>query len=638
MTSEGLFNEINVSLKNAIVDSTAKLYAAYELSLSDVERINKNFQCYLSINDIVCVVSNSVVNIGKSGAVFTKEGFYYKNWMSFDINFEYYHNCYNLSKFYKIFDNNQLSFVMSQANNYIVKCTRKEMRINSLKKVLKIDSDVSMDDIISLARKSCVDIYQNIFQRVSIEKNIASLLNDVTMEFCLDNFFKEYLVSTQSVIQEENAAGIFLNKINDEINKLNELAVSNPSEYIAKVLIVSFFVEMLSLKAMQDYAANKAGDMNVGDLHMFMSFKNMDIDIVLQYQKEWHNCEREDEDLIEIGNQLIGMFRNTINESISHYFFNRMLVAAEQTEYVEAMEYCYTQEKIVGKKQSQRIKKLLACCNKNLAEIDSSANAKKVKLFCQCSKMDVIFLKKLSWEIQRSDISCEYPIVNIVLSKYFSSGIAISNKNIYFNYLPFSPEISLICNFRNYDEDRRKELLSAGINGIINLSDVSTLEYFENEGCFNFLVKLNNGEKYYLPVTVLEKYLSKTITNFLHNILKIFYGKKCAVLRANLTNTNNLSKLDKCAAKKEHVNSNNLEKKSNIKLIIKKLVFGAQWMLCFIYLLFGIVLASTDKTFYAGLCMLGGCLTLCPIIFKKKLVKTRVFLALILLIFGLSIG
>lgn len=110
------------------------------------------------------------------------------------------------------------------------------------------------------------------------------------------------------------------------------------------------------LKAMQDYAANKAGDMNVGDLHMFMSFKNMDIDIVLQYQKEWHNCEREDEDLIEIGNQLIGMFRNTINESISHYFFNRMLVAAEQTEYVEAMEYCYTQEKIVGKKQSQRIK------------------------------------------------------------------------------------------------------------------------------------------------------------------------------------------------------------------------------------------------------------------------------------------
>lgn len=252
--------------------------------------------------------------------------------------------------------------------------------------------------------------------------------------------------------------------------------------------------------------------------------------------------------------------------------------------------------------------------------------------------MDVIFLNKLSREIQRSDISCEYPIVNIVLSKYFSSGIAISNKNIYFNYLPFSPEISLICNFRDYDEDRRKELLSAGINGIINLSDVSTLGYFENEGCFNFLVKLNNGEKYYLPVTVLENYLSKTITNFLHNILKIFYGKKCAVLRANLTNTNNLSKLDKCAAKKEHVNSNNLEKKSNIKLIIKKLVFGAQWMLCFIYLLFGIVLSSTDKTFYAGLCMLGGCLTLCPIIFKKKLVKIRVFLALILLIFGLSIG
>lgn len=96
--------------------------------------------------------------------------------------------------------------------------------------------------------------------------------------------------------------------------------------------------------------------------------------------------------------------------------------------------------------------------------------------------------------------------------------------------------------------------------------------------------------------------------------------------------------MDKCAAKKEHVNSNNLEKKSNIKLIIKKLVFGAQWMLCFIYLLFGIVLSSTDKTFYAGLCMLGGCLTLCPIIFKKKLVKIRVFLALILLIFGLSIG
>ena len=57
-----------------------------------------------------------------------------------------------------------------------------------------------------MARKSCVDIYQNIFQRVSIEKNIASLLNDVTMEFCLDNFFKEYLVSTQSVIQEEYTA------------------------------------------------------------------------------------------------------------------------------------------------------------------------------------------------------------------------------------------------------------------------------------------------------------------------------------------------------------------------------------------------------------------------------------------------
>ena len=137
---------------------------------------------------------------------------------------------------------------------------------------------------------------------------------------------------------------------------------------------------------------------------------------------------------------------------------------------------------------------------------------------------------------------------------------------------------------------------------------------------------------------MLENYLSKTITNFLHNILKIFYGKKCAVLRTNLTNTNNLSKLDECAAKKEHVNSNNLEKKSNIKLIIKKLVFGTQWMLCFIYLLFGIVLVSTDKTFYAGLCMLGGCLALCPIIFKKKLVKTRFFLALILLIFGLSIG
>lgn len=75
MTSEGLFNEINVSLKNAIVDSTAKLYAAYELSLSDVERINKNFQCYLSINDIVCVVSNSVVNIGNQGQFLQRKVF-----------------------------------------------------------------------------------------------------------------------------------------------------------------------------------------------------------------------------------------------------------------------------------------------------------------------------------------------------------------------------------------------------------------------------------------------------------------------------------------------------------------------------------------------------------------------------------
>lgn len=125
---------------------------------------------------------------------------------------------------------------------------------------------------------------------------------------------------------------------------------------------------------------------------------------------------------------------------------------------------------------------------------------------------------------------------------------------------------------------------------------------------------------------MLENYLSKTITNFLHNILKIFYGKKCAVLRANLTNTNNLSKLDKCAAKKEHVNSNNLEKKSNIKLIIKKLVFGAQWMLCFIYLLFGIVLSSTDKTVLCRAMYAGRMFeSLCPIIFKKKISKNKSF-------------
>ena len=63
MTSEGLFNEINVSLKNAIVDSTAKLYAAYELSLSDVERINKNFQCYLSIDDIMAQLSRQKFDV-----------------------------------------------------------------------------------------------------------------------------------------------------------------------------------------------------------------------------------------------------------------------------------------------------------------------------------------------------------------------------------------------------------------------------------------------------------------------------------------------------------------------------------------------------------------------------------------------
>ena len=89
-------------------------------------------------------------------------------------------------------------------------------------------------------------------------------------------------------------------------------------------------------------------------------------------------------------------------------------------------------------------------------------------------------------------------------------------------------------------------------------------------------------------------------------------------LRTNLTNTNNLSKLDECAAKKEQVDSNNLEKKSNIKLIIKKLLFGVRWMLCFIYLLFGIVLASTDKTFYAGAVYAGRMFGFVPDYFQKN--------------------
>lgn len=75
MTSEGLFNEINVSLKNAIVDSTAKLYAAYELSLSDVERINKNFQCYLSINDIVVLCQIQLLILVNQGQFLQRKVF-----------------------------------------------------------------------------------------------------------------------------------------------------------------------------------------------------------------------------------------------------------------------------------------------------------------------------------------------------------------------------------------------------------------------------------------------------------------------------------------------------------------------------------------------------------------------------------
>lgn len=573
VTASQIYDEIGYDIRNAIRDSSATMIPAYSLSTDDINRINHYFQTNLNSDDIVCLVSNSIMNTGKSGAVFTVDGFYYKGWLSRQVSFEFYFSYDTFDNNYDIFYVNSLREVMRQANDFIEKTERQEARLNGLKELL--GEVYSPLEVINCVSGFVSDIRQ-IYQVRKLEKRLCELYKRTGVAYIepelltLGDSF-DYYVQLQQ-----------LNKFIDEvINDLENLKISDLdySEYFARILVLVITFSIIILKISKDNIISceefisqifmdfgfpidflmdiasgleqKGEEINLTDIvpglkweeeeislmdyglddslnDSFNDIINSFVDGTIEYASHW--ATEDDYILLEEGNILIDCIIKITNFLREIFITTRMLTMADKVmkkrEYELYMDICINKAKI-NKEAPVTLKNIINGCLKMQKQIREKGFGEIVKCAPDIDIETKYFYIGMAGLLGIPMDNYDYPILSVVLNEFFCSGIVVSKEKIIWNFLPESPE-SRICkaikqyNGVKYNENELKE----GECGYISLLDVKDIITCTDYNFVIISVISQDGSECFLPISLLPVDSSEVLCRAMQEIVRGITNRK----------------------------------------------------------------------------------------------------------------
>lgn len=540
-----IYSEIGYYLEEAIVDSSAKVILPYSLSDEDISRINRYFKTYLESDDIVCLVSNSILNIGKSGAVFTKDGFYYKGWMSLQIYHEYYDNFAVLSNDYSIFNKFLLCEVMRIAKEFIEREERKERHWNAIRELIGFGS--SLVDVLSYVSDIAMNVMRIYYQK-DVEKNFCELYKYTSLVYREPRLFTignraDYRLQISQIMD-------FTDEVLNDLNNLKKAAVDDCSMYLAKVLLLSSTASLFLLKTNQgmmtigefftgilgfdtDFLSDSVEEkgLNLNEYGIDLDLLSSFVTFTIEYVSHWET--EEDYRLIEEGNVLLDCIINIIDVMRTVITCKNMVEVTEKTgikqTYERYMQICnndvYVQtdrvrNNVFIKEIPIRVRNIIKSCIKMKKKIQQVHFSGIVKCAPYLDEQVRYFHRGLVGLLETSASFYDYPILSITLSDYFCSGLVITDKNIIWNYLPESPEAKIIKMIscyagQVYDEQNLRE----GESGCIYLEDIVDIIACADYAFVNLCVILRNDEKYFLPISLLSSEYSQTLCEIIRTIV-----------------------------------------------------------------------------------------------------------------------
>lgn len=538
VTANQIYYEISNDIENAIRDSTAQLIPTFSLTNEDLDRINRYFQTNLDFDEIVCIVSNSVLNIGKSGVVFTRDGFYYKGWMSFQVYHEYYFNYDFFDNDYNIFYKNLLRDVMFNANEFIVIEERKEERWNAISNIMgRTSNSISkIAGVIAYVSNITMNIVRLFYIR-NTEENFCDLYNYTGQVYRRPELF---------TIGNSVEGNLQIEQIKDFtdgiISDLNELKNSDMeySEYHSKVLLLSTVASLLLIK-INPSALYISSFLSIFDNNGFWSkldegMDKIDIDeyevdselvgafiaSTFEYITNWET--EDDFELLEKGNDLVDGMITIINviqtTAIAKNLEKTIEKIAHKKMYELYMDICINNAEARSKKVPDDIENIIKICSKMKKQIKQADFEGIVKFAPYLDEQVKYFHRGMAGLLGMSSSFYDYPILSITLSDYFCSGIIVTNENVIWNYLPESPEARIIKSIyaykgQEYDEDELKE----GESGYISLQDIKNISVGNDFEFVNLYIILNDNSEYFLPVSLLPVQCSESLCEIIQAIV-----------------------------------------------------------------------------------------------------------------------
>lgn len=538
VTASQIYDEIGIDIENAIRDSTAQLIPTFSLTNEDLDRINRYFQTNLDFDEIVCIVSNSVLNIGKSGVVFTKDGFYYKGWMSFQIYHEYYFSYDSFVNDYNIFNKNLLREIMRNANEFIVIEERKEERWNAIMNIIghTANNISNVIDIITYAGNIVMNIMR-IFYISSTEETFCELYKLTGLAYRRPELFTigdsvDYRLQLKQIKD-------FTDEIIDDLNKLKDIDIDY-SEYHAKVLLLSVIASLLLIKTNPDAISigsffssfdingliskldEGIDNVNLDEYKLDSELVSTFVNTTFEYIANWET--EDDYELAERGNVLVDGMITIINviqtTAIAKNLEKTIEKIAHKKIYELYMDICVNNLEIQGKKIPDDMKKIIKICSKMKNKIEQADFSEIVKCAPYLDEQVKYFHKGMTGLLGMSSSFYDYPILSIILSDYFCSGIIVTNENVIWNYLPESPEAGIIKSIyaykgQEYDEDELKE----GESGYISLQDIKNISVGNDFEFVNLYIILNDNSEYFLPVSLLPVQCSESLCEIIQAIV-----------------------------------------------------------------------------------------------------------------------
>ncbi len=498
-----VYEEISGYITMCISDSAAEVLPYWTINNdSNLSRmIKEKFKIAFSEDELLFMVSNSILAKGKSGAVFTLDKVYYKGWGGFDTyscsHSDYFYSLSNYKMFYlgdADGDYFTLQFLMKKINDEKIVTERRLRR----KKIL--DSSSMISNIGTIVTK----LFE-IFQEAKEEKKIAEFIYQVAFTFNQENKL--------SLNTEKTGYGEVLEQISDWIKDLQQYTIyvtSDEEEYYPKaVSIILFFLKFY----------DKFGEI-LGKILPEKILEEIEFNCGFV---AFYSCNFLDEELWE-----------TLEETELKKYCDSCLCDIEKTlrcitEYIkekesdeqierEAMDFAINlfrdSQSILPKELDDFAKNEINNMKKVQSKLNKANVPERVHTIVDISDAMFQFANRLpqvmgveSFGFKRN---VDFPKLVIELNKFFCSGIIISEQRILWRYLNGSPEQEILDLLgQKYEYEGERE-----IENITKIGYVSNIKFV--------MLKVEiGGVSYYYPITRVEAKYAKTIGIALGELLKI---------------------------------------------------------------------------------------------------------------------